>query len=35
VGGKPTNVRTDPPKKTKKAAHGGKIYANVVRRPVY
>ena len=31
VGGKPTNVRTDVPKKrkrkTKKAAHGGKIYA--------
>mgnify|MGYP003111197694 CR=1 FL=1 len=29
VGGKPTNVRTDAPKKrkTKKAAYGGKIYA--------
>jgi len=35
VGGKPTNVRTDRRKKTKKAAHGGKIYVNMVRRPVY
>lgn len=33
VGGKPTNVRTDAPKKS--AAQGGKIYANMVRRPVY
>ena len=35
VGGKPTNVRTDAHKKRKKAAQGGKIYANMVRRPVY
>jgi hypothetical protein len=35
VGGKPTNVRTDALKKRKKAAQGGKIYANMVRRPVY
>ena len=35
VGGKPTNVRTDAPKKRKKAAQGCKIYANMVRRPVY
>ena len=35
VGGKPTNVRTDAPKKRKKAAQRGKIYANMVRRPVY
>ena len=35
VGGKPTNVSTDRRKKTKKAAHGGKIYVNMVRRPVY
>ena len=37
VGGKPTNVRTDPPKKTKKAAHGGKIYSfgSTSRQAVY
>ena len=34
VGGKPTNVRTDTPKR-KKAAMGGKSYSNIVRRAVY
>ncbi len=34
VGGKPTNVRTDTPKR-KEAAMGGKLYSNTVRRAVY
>ena len=37
VGGKPTNVRTDAPRKTKKAAYGGKIYScgSTSRRAMY
>ena len=37
VGGKPTNVATDSPRKTAKAAYGGKIYScgSTSRRAVY
>lgn len=37
VGGKPTNVATDSPKTTQKAAYGGKVYScgSTSRRAMY